>query len=104
MIRGRTNVIRKFLVGVTLAASVIGGAMPALAQDRPRRSFYRDDKPNSFRDNPRMLAAFREVVAQPSRSVVRVRADGRDVAMGTIVGADGWVLTKNSEIPEDVKE
>jgi serine protease Do len=77
----------------------------ALAQDGPmRRPFRGDDRPNSFRDNPRMLAAFREVVAQPSRSVVRVRADGRDVALGTVVGADGWVLTKGSELPEGAKE
>jgi serine protease Do len=45
-----------------------------------------------------MLAAFHEVVAAPSRSVVRVRCDNKDVALGTVVGADGWIITKNSEL------
>lgn len=34
----------------------------------------------------------------PSRSVVRVRCDGDDVALGTVVARDGWILTKNSEL------
>jgi serine protease Do len=94
-------------IGAAVLAAVLAAALafPAVAQEwEPIRRPFRDDRANSFRDNPRMLAAFREVVAQPSRSVVRVRADGRDVALGTVVDAGGWVLTKNSEIPEDAKE
>ena len=30
--------------------------------------------------------------------MVRVKCDGQDVALGTIVGPDGWILTKASEI------
>jgi serine protease Do len=95
----------KNLLRLSLIAMLVGSVLApaALAQDRP--SFRRrDDKANAFRDNPRVQAAFREVVAQPSRSVVRVRADGRDVALGTVVAADGWVITKYSELPDDVKE
>jgi serine protease Do len=88
------------VVGLTAALG-----LSAVAQEwAPIRRPFRDDRVNSFRDNPKMLAAFREVVAQPSRSVVRVRADGRDVALGTVVDAGGWVLTKYSEIPADTKE
>ena len=42
--------------------------------------------------------AFREVVSGPAQSTVRVLCDGRRAALGTIVGADGLVLTKASEL------
>jgi serine protease Do len=35
-----------------------------------------------------------------NQSTVRVRSGGRDVAYGTVVGADGWILTKYSELRE----
>jgi serine protease Do len=93
--------IRTVAAVMALTASV---GLSAVAQEwAPIRRPFRDDRVNSFRDNPKMLAAFREVVAPASRSVVRVRADGRDVALGTVVDAGGWVLTKYSEIPEDTK-
>jgi serine protease Do len=38
------------------------------------------------------------MVAKPSQSTVRVRCGERDVALGTIVGSDGWILTKASEL------
>jgi serine protease Do len=49
-------------------------------------------------NSPKVLAAFHDVVVQPSQSTVRVRCDGKDVALGTIVGADGWIVSKYSEI------
>jgi len=58
----------------------------------------RDDKPNSFKENPKMVAVFHDVVATPAKSVVRVQCDARNVALGTIVDKDGWILTKNSEL------
>src|SRR5262249_3768738 len=61
---------------------------PALAQrDEPRRS------------SPKVLAAFREVVAKPRKSLVRIQCDDKDVALGTVVAADGWVLTKARLLP-----
>jgi serine protease Do len=50
------------------------------------------------KDSPQFLDAFRAVSAQASRSTVRVRCDGHDVALGTIVSSDGWILTKASEL------
>ena len=35
---------------------------------------------------------------QASEATVRVLADGKDVAFGAIVDADGWILTKWDEI------
>jgi serine protease Do len=60
---------------------------------------WTDDDSAAFqRTSPRVLAAFRKVVAGPSRSTVRITCDGQDAALGTVVGADGWVLTKASEL------
>ncbi|HBO43979.1 MAG TPA: hypothetical protein DD670_08615, partial [Planctomycetaceae bacterium] len=50
------------------------------------------------RDTEQVKAAFREVVAKAAKCVVRIRCDKKDVALGTIVGPDGWILTKASEL------
>lgn len=42
--------------------------------------------------------AFRDVVANAGRSTVRVLADGEEAALGTIVSADGFVVTKSSQL------
>jgi serine protease Do len=47
-----------------------------------------------LRTNPRFKELFREVIARPSESTVRIRAGGKDAALGVVVGADGWILTK----------
>ncbi len=51
-----------------------------------------------LRGGPKVVQAFRPVVSRPSASAVRVRCGGKDVALGAVVGADGWVLTKASEL------
>lgn len=53
---------------------------------------------NFTRTNPKFLQAFREVVAGPADSTVRVLCDGKDTALGMIVGADGWILTKANDL------
>ena len=50
------------------------------------------------RNSPRVRGAFRQVVHVANQCVVRVKCDGKDAALGTIVGPDGWVLTKASEL------
>jgi serine protease Do len=50
------------------------------------------------RSSPGVLRAFHAVVAKPRQSTVRVECEGKDVALGTIVGPDGWILTKASEL------
>ena len=47
---------------------------------------------------PQMLRLFREVVAGPSQSTVRVLVGGKEAALGTIISADGWILSKYSEL------
>jgi S1-C subfamily serine protease len=48
------------------------------------------------RNSKAVLSAFRDVVKQPSESTVRVQCDDKDAALGAIVAADGWVVTKLS--------
>ena len=42
--------------------------------------------------------AFRDAVGTPAQSTVRILCDGRRAALGTVVGADGLILTKASEL------
>ncbi|MFI5380275.1 MAG: S1C family serine protease [Tepidisphaerales bacterium] len=72
-------------------------AVPALAQPRSRIA-----EQAQRRSDDLLKEAFRSVVAEARKSVVAVRCGGKDVAMGTIVGADGWIVTKASELGEKI--
>jgi S1-C subfamily serine protease len=52
------------------------------------------------RDHFNTLRAFREAVGDKYKSTVQVLEKNRQIALGTIVGEDGWIVTKGSEIPE----
>jgi serine protease Do len=83
---------RKWLrAAVLCAAAVLTLAAPAAAQrgNRPR------DIPPP-RAHPQFLAAFRKATAEASKATVRVLCDGKEAALGTVVGPDGWILTKYS--------
>src|SRR5262245_54564358 len=54
------------------------------------------------RSNPTFLKAFKEVVAKPSESTVRIQCDGKDTALGMVVGPDGWILTKANDLKGDI--
>lgn len=41
---------------------------------------------------------FRQVVQAANQCAVRVKCNNQDVAIGTIVGPDGWILTKATEV------
>src|SRR5262249_41457969 len=56
------------------------------------------DAKSIAKSSPKVLDAFRSVVAKPSESTVRVKCDGKDAALGTIIATDGWILTKASEL------
>jgi serine protease Do len=49
-----------------------------------------------FAHGPHVRAAFREVVSNARQAVVEVRVDGRKVALGGVVNAEGWIITKAS--------
>ena len=50
------------------------------------------------RDAEPIKSIVRPIVAEAGRSVVRIKCDGKDVALGTVVGPHGWILTKASEL------
>jgi serine protease Do len=52
------------------------------------------------KSNTKVLTAFRDVAGKARQSTVKVLCDGKDMALGTVVGADGWVLTKFSEVKD----
>jgi serine protease Do len=43
-------------------------------------------------------AAFEDVIAEARKSTVRIYSDGQQIAMGTIVDKEGFILTKASEV------
>jgi serine protease Do len=108
-----TPVLRRRTQSVVLrfAAALLGLALaaPALAQregaEDPADKFrdaVRDALelmwvPSSrYSDGPPTRQAFREVVAEARLATVEVRRRGRRVAIGGIVGPDGWIVTKAS--------
>lgn len=48
--------------------------------------------------NPKVLAAFRDVVKESTRSTVQVFSDGKKSGLGAVVTSDGHILTKASEL------
>ncbi|MBB6430807.1 S1C family serine protease [Algisphaera agarilytica] len=65
-------------------------ARPAMGQSYLKRGYDTDGK--------YVLKAFAPVVAETRQSVVQFVADGKKSVLGTIVTADGLVLTKASEV------
>jgi serine protease Do len=55
------------------------------------------------RNTYKVKNAFRDVVRHPLKSTVRVFSENRRVALGTIVDADGYILTKASELKGDAR-
>lgn len=100
------------IVRCLLVACVACSAAPALSQeDDPldqARDAFRDAMrrvmipQTSLSDGPQVRSAFREVVADAAQASVEVRAAGKKVALGGIVGSDGWVITKADQIKESV--
>ncbi len=74
---------------VTSAFLLTLAAAPASAQPSGARS---DRNPS------RLLAPFQSVVAAANASTVRIRCEEKDTALGTVVSADGYILTKASEL------
>lgn len=49
-----------------------------------------------YTNSPHLREAFRSVVAEARQATVEVREEGRRIALGGIVGPDGWIVTKAS--------
>ena len=46
----------------------------------------------------KLLAPFKSVVAKANESTVRIKCNDKDTILGTVVGSDGYILTKFSEL------
>src|ERR1700676_2870018 len=55
-----------------------------------------------LKNSPKVVKLFRPVVAKTSESTVRVQCNGKDAALGAVIGPDGWIITKYSELKGDV--
>ena len=65
--------------------------------DAVRQVFDRVWAPQSrLAHGPQVRQAFRPAVAEARLATVQVRLEGKRVALGGVVGPDGWVLTKAS--------
>jgi len=77
---------------VPFVAALFLSALPASAQFRGGPDKELSKSGNGVR------SAFKETVAQPAKSTVILRSEGKEVALGTIVSADGYIVTKASEL------
>ncbi len=97
------------LIGTTLSAQELSAQETApletwedLADSRPFPTARITVPKWRLTDGPHVRSAFREVIADARQATVRVRTDGRDTALGGIVGADGWIITKASRLPGEI--
>jgi serine protease Do len=58
---------------------------------------------SELKDGTQVHEAFREVVARVNASVVAVLVGGRQIALGVIVSPDGFILTKASDLSDDLQ-
>jgi serine protease Do len=84
--------IYQVLVSWTLAIVV----SPALLQQTGRALG------GNLRDDREVRAAFQSIVATADAATVRIACNGKEAALGTVVGSDGWIITKYSELREPV--
>ncbi|MEX1223111.1 MAG: PDZ domain-containing protein [Pirellulales bacterium] len=63
-----------------------------------------EHKPSRYeKAHASVRAAFRDVVADASRATVAIYHEGQQVALGTIVDAEGFIVTKASELAGNIE-
>ncbi|MCE9532650.1 MAG: S1C family serine protease [Planctomycetes bacterium] len=86
----------RFLPAIMVAAVLCSGGQ-SWAQPSKK-----DGPPGGpSKNNSKILDLFKSVVAKSAASTVSVLIDGKQVAFGTVVGADGFIITKDSELKSD---
>jgi serine protease Do len=84
--------------GFSLIAVCVGLCWTTAAQaQRVRR-----EAEVATKTTPEFRAAFRDVVATAARGTVRVRCDDKETGLGAVVAADGWILTKASDLHGEI--
>jgi len=59
-------------------------------------------RPSQLTSGSQIRKAFRSVVSTPRSWTVRIRSNGKEACLGAVVGADGWILTKASQLEGQV--
>jgi serine protease Do len=95
-IGGPRSAAARLAMAACLACLVAGGSLPASAGDRRLSD-------SQMKDGSQVHEAFRQVVARVNASTVAVLVGGRQIALGTIVSPDGYILTKASDLSDDVQ-
>lgn len=80
-----------------LTLALLVGSFSSTAQAQGRRN----PQSEYLKTNGKFLQIFREIIAGPRESTVSIRVDGKEVALGTIVSADGLILTKASQLADN---
>jgi serine protease Do len=83
---------RLWFGGCLVLTACLIPATPALAQPA------KGNESVELRNSPKFLAAFKDVVTKATKSTFRVQCDGKDTALGIAVSADGYILTKASDL------
>jgi serine protease Do len=86
------------VIGWTPAPRIPGFGRPYIAEQRTDESLPEV----RFVRGRAVRAAFHEIVALAAPSTVEVESGGRRIALGTVVDANGWVLTKASQLEDDL--
>lgn len=91
---------------VTALMASISVMAIAYGQERHEGMMARFLQKVNERSNVRVMAAFREVVAEPHGSTVELLIKDERVALGAIVDSQGWIITKASQVlaQEEVKK
>jgi serine protease Do len=88
--------------------TLLGGFLLAvtLLLNSPRwqtaRAQVKTNEPVEIKTSPKFMAAFRDCVAKAAASTVRVQCGGKNTALGVVVKADGYILTKASDLTGEI--
>jgi serine protease Do len=97
MIRS-THGSRLLTRAAVVAALAFGLALPQAVHAQKGFSFSGNTNGVQLKTSEKFLTLFRDVVAGPAQSTVRVQANGKDAALGVVVSADGFILTQGTDL------
>ena len=103
MIYFKRSITRYLAIAVALAVVTSLCDSQSVAQDHSPEWLRQrlGIAPSSRRDNSSMMKLVRPIAEKSEPSVVQILSGGRPVALGVVVGQDGYVLTKRSELTGD---
>lgn len=98
--------MRRFSITLVLLCGLftIAPAPAAVAQDADGAHWLRNRFPiqvSNRRDNGEMMELVRPLCESPGKTTVQIFSDGKPVALGIVVGSEGFILTKRSELSGD---